>query len=125
MTPETVLLRQVHPSFYPERQLSSQAFFPFLKDDGLLSVYDGDQIGAAQAYVHYTEHLGFESVGVWGVTSSEATGARLTARVDPLPDFASHAVIDFTGCSEKDYRKLAKKLKALAIVRGCLHEAVI
>lgn len=125
MTPETVLLRQVHPSFYPERQLSSQAFFPFPKDDALLSTYDGDQIAAADAHKHYTEQLGFESVGVWGVSVEDAAGAGLTSRPDPLPDFASHAVIDFTGRTEKECRKLAKKLKALAIARGCLHEAAI
>jgi hypothetical protein len=50
MKPETVLLRQVHPDFIPDGQLTSQAFMPFPKDDGQLSVYDGDQISAIDSH---------------------------------------------------------------------------
>jgi len=42
MNDQTLLLRQVHPNFLPDGELSSQAFYPFPKDNGRLSVYDGD-----------------------------------------------------------------------------------
>jgi hypothetical protein len=121
MSPETLLLRQVHPAFIPEGQLTSQAFMPFPKDQGKLSVYDGDQISAAESHKHYTERLGNQSHSVWGVTCDEAVSAGLSSAPDPLENFPSHAVIDFTGHPEKSFRKLAKKLKALANIRGCLH----
>jgi hypothetical protein len=101
--------------------LTSQAFLPFPKDEGYLSVYDGDQIGAMESHQHYTEVLGNVSGGVWGVTCAEVFDSGLTSMPDPKEDFPSHAAIDFTAHPEKNYRKLAKKLKALAIVRGCLY----
>jgi hypothetical protein len=67
MTPATLLFRQVHPKFFPGGTLSSQAFFPFPKDQGKLSVYDGEHITAAQSFTHYTETLHLESAGVWGI----------------------------------------------------------
>ena len=121
MTRETLLLRQVHPDFIPDGQLTSQAFMPFPKDKGKLSVYDGDQIGAAESHKHYSEVLGNASEGVWGVTCAEVADAGLTSLSDPLENFPSHALIDFTAHPEKHFRKLAKKLKISAIARGRLH----
>jgi hypothetical protein len=119
MTPTTLLYRQAHPKFVPDGQLTSQAFYPFPNDARLLSVYDGDQISAAEAYRHYTQELGNESHSVWSVTKAEADGETVTASPDPLTDFPYHAKIDFTGKSDKECRKIAKKLKAWATARGC------
>lgn len=121
MTDETMLLRQVHPKFIPDGQMTSQAFFPFPKDNEKLSVYDGDQISAVEAYRHYTDVLDNELEGVWGVTCSEVSEVALTSQSDPLPDFPSHAVIEFDGKPPSECRKLAKKLKERALARGCLH----
>jgi hypothetical protein len=121
MNPETTLLRQVHPDFIPDGQLTSQAFMPFPKDEGKASVYDGDQISAADSYKHYTEVLRNASDSVWGVTCAEVAEAGLTSAPAPLENFPSHSLIDFTAHPEKNFRKLAKKLKAFAIVRGCLY----
>jgi hypothetical protein len=121
MNADTLLLRQAHPQFVPDGQISSQAFFPFPKDDGLLSVDDGDQITAAQAYLYYTTKLNLESCGVWAVTKAEVTGESLAALSTPEPERPSHASVDFRGKSEKECRKIAKKLKAKAHARGCLH----
>ncbi len=120
MNDETRLLRQVHPSFIADGFVSSQAFTPFPKDAGLLSVYDGDLISAEDAYLHYTQTLHFQSVGVWAVTNAEAEEVGLSSRPDPLEDFAQHAVIDFTAHSPKTIRKLAKQLRDFAAKRGCL-----
>ncbi len=121
MNSDSLLFRQVHPNFYPDGQLSSQAFIPFPKDEGQLSVYDGDMITPEQSFVHYTQTVGFASVGVWGLTNAEVASTGLTSRPDPQPDFAEHAVIDFGTMSEKECRKFAKKLKFLAVNRGRLH----
>lgn len=121
MNSETLLLRQVHPSFIEEGFVSSQAFMPFPKDEGLLSVYNGDLIEAHTAHLHYTEVLRFQSAGVWGVLCAEANEINLPNRPDPLEDFAQHAVIDFTSHSTKAARKLAKKLRDFAVARGDLY----
>ena len=120
MNSETTLLRQVHPVFIPDGQLTSQAFMPFPKDEGKLSVYDGDQISAADSYKHYTEVLRNASDSVWGITVAEVTEAGLTSASAPLEKFPSHALIDFTDHPGKNFRKLAKKLKVFALARGCL-----
>jgi hypothetical protein len=120
MKPETTLLRQVHPNFIQEGQLTSQAFVPSANDAGKLSVYDNDQISAAQSYQHYTAVMHNKSHGVWGVTCAEVSDTGLSSAPDAKDDSPSHAVIDFTAHPERDFRKFAKKLKAFAVARGCL-----
>jgi hypothetical protein len=65
--------------------------------------------------------LGNKADSVWGVSCSEVSALGLTSTPDPLANFPSHALIDFTAFHEKSFRKLAKKLKAAALSRGCLH----
>ena len=125
MNPATRLLRQVHPNFYPNGQLTSQAFFPFPKDHSKLSVYDGDRIDAADSYVHYTAVLKNESCSVWGITCEEINQIGLVSTPDPLVNSPAHALVDFSGKSEKDCRKLAKLLKSFALQRGCLFAAAL
>jgi hypothetical protein len=121
MNDQTVLLRQVHPGFIPDGQLTSQAFMPFPKDEGKPSVYDGDQISPADSHAHYTQKLGFKSDSVWGVSCAEVTEIGLASYPDPKEDFPSHALIDFTVKPQTEFRKLAKKLKAKALARGRLY----
>ncbi len=123
MTSATHLLRQVHPNFAPAGELTSQAFFPFPKDEGKLSVYDGDQITPRESHHHYTTSLKYESIGVWGVTCEEVASVGLNVISDPLAGFVEHAVIDFGKRDEKTCRKLAKKLRAAAVERGPLFTA--
>jgi len=49
------------------------------------------------------------------------TGGKLSSQPDPLPDFPAHAVIDFGKASINECRKLAKRLRAFAVARGCLY----
>ncbi len=123
MTDDTILLRQVHPSFADNGIPTSQAFVPFPKDDGKLSVDDGDLTTAEAAFKYFTEVLKFKSIGTWGITCGEVEQSKLTSSSDPLKDNPSHAVIDFSDLTEKECRKLAKKLKADANKRGRLHPA--
>lgn len=113
----TLLLRQIHPSFVQASRVTSQAFRPTPKDEGLLSVYDGDLIAAEAAFTHYTTELRHASIGVMAVTVSECADEGLPARADPEP-FPEHAVIDFTSLTDGQREKKSKKLKAKAEGRG-------
>lgn len=120
MTPETILLRQAHPKFMDGELPTSQVFYPFPKDEGKLSVYDGDQISPEDSYHHYTAILANESHSVWGVSGAETQSEGVVPVADPLENFPSHTLIDFQDMSDKQCRKVAKKLKAHAMARGCL-----
>ena len=71
MIDATVVYRQIHPSFVQAGFPTSQAFRPTPKDESKLSVYDGDQITAENAFQHYINDLNLSSVGVMGLTVSE------------------------------------------------------
>lgn len=119
MTPDTYLWRQAHPNFMDGDKPTSQVFVPFPKDKGKLSVYDGDMIDAEDSYKHYTEVLKNASDSVWAISKKEADAEGVPAAPDPLPDFAAHATLDFGAIPMKECRKIAKRLKAFAVSRGC------
>ncbi len=54
MTPDTLLLRQIHPSFVQDGRVTSQAFRPTPKDELRLSVDDGDRVGAEASWKRFT-----------------------------------------------------------------------
>lgn len=122
MNDATIVYRQIHPSFVQAGFPTSQAFRPTPKDESKLSVYDGDQITSEYAFQHYINDLKLSSVGVMGLTVSECVAESLAVRSDPEP-FQEHAVIDFSGLSDKDCRNKSKKLQSKAVHRGWLHRA--
>ena len=122
MIDATIVYRQIHPSFVQAGFPTSQAFRPTPKDESKLSVYDGDQITAENAFQHYINDLNLSSVGVMGLTVSECLEESLTVCSDPEP-FREHAVIDFSGVSNKDCRNKSKKLQVKAVLRGWLYRA--
>ena len=124
MTPTTLLLRHAHPSFMDGDRITSQVFMPFPKDEGCLSVYDGDLIKPEDSYAHYTQTLGNQSSGLWALTKAETDRENVPASADPLPNFPSHSKIDFGKRLEKDCRKIAKRLKILAAQRGKLYSPI-
>jgi len=121
MTNETLVLRQVHPSFIQAGRVTSQVFRPTPKDLGRLSGYDGDQIDAEKAFAHYTTELEFESAGVLAVTVAECKEIELTVEPDPKP-FPEHVVIVFHGLTDNQSEKKSKKLNARAATRGWLYQ---
>lgn len=127
MNVHTLLLRQVNPNFIQNGELTSQAFVPFPKDRGGLSVDDHDQTTPEASYIYYTRTLGLKSAGVWAVSGAEVQGTGLSYRADPVPDTPdrpgnpAHALINFGDRSDKECRKLAKRLKHHAAERGCLY----
>ena len=120
MNPATLLYRQVHPSWIRDDRVASLAFQPTPKDNGRLSVYDGDQISAADAWRHYTGALGLRSDGIVAVTLAECVGLQLDVVADPLPAFPEHTLIDFAGLSGNQIRRVAQHLRAAAGARGWL-----
>jgi hypothetical protein len=118
----TLLHRQVNPSWVQQGRITSQVFKPTAKDDRRLSVYDGDQVTAFEAWSHYITDLSLMSVGVIAVTVAECEELDLTAESDPEP-FPAHAVIRFDTCAPSQIEKKAKRLKSVGEVRGWMHKA--
>ena len=117
MTLDTLLLRQVNPGWIREGRITSQAFKPTAKDQGKLSVYDGDRMTAQQAYCHYAYKLCLTSVGVMALTVAECGKQELPVTPDPEP-FPEHVVIDFRDCSNADIKTKAQYLTRAAVLRG-------
>ena len=132
MNDDTLLLRQVHPAFVQEDQPTSQAFTPMVDrskppEDQIrtLSVYDGDQIWPVQAWNHYTQVKGNQSVGVVGVLVNECKQHGLGIVPDGVP-YKEHAYIDFEvvpDITNNKIEKLAKRLAVLARKHGWLHRS--
>jgi len=120
MNDATLMLRQIHPSFIKQGQITSQAFRPTIKDNKRLSVYDNDKISAEKAYEHYTKMLLKRSVGVMAVSVKECNDLSLPVLSDPAP-FPEHALIDFSDYSYPQSEKLAKKLRQKAVERNWLY----
>lgn len=122
MTPNTLLLRQIHPSFVQSGRITSQAFRPTPKDEKRLSVYDGDRIQPQDSWEHYTKEQGFLSVGVMAVNRGECTAEKLTVSADGKP-FPEHVTIDFSAFSNSEIEKKAKVLRQHAQTRGWQFQA--
>ncbi len=124
MTPATLLHRQINPAWIQADRVTSQAFKPTPKDEGRLSVYDGDQMTASQAWEHYTTALGLRSAGVQSVSVDECQQQTLLAEPDPDASPA-HAVIIFNPILTKgQIETAAKALCKLAAARGWQHRLV-
>ena len=119
----TLLMRQVHPQFFEDDELSSQAFIVFPRDNGSLSVYDGDQSSAEDSHRHYTGILGLQSVGVWAVNGEEVVSVGLTYQSEPVEGNQAHAGIVFGARAKGECRRLAKLLRQFAVDRGSLYRA--
>ena len=117
MNSGTLLLRQIHPAWIQKERVTSQAFAPTPKDNSMLSVYDGDQITAEDAWKHYRQSQRLNSVGVLAVTVAECEAQNATAQPYPTP-FPEHAVIDFSELTNSQGKKAAKQLRTLAEQRG-------
>ena len=118
MNDKTQLHRQINPSWVQGGRITSQAFRPTEKDEGFLSVYDGDKISAENSWNHFTITRGYKSDGVYTIGVTDCLAVELSAREDPK-EFAEHAVIDFTQCtSNGQVRKKADLLANIARARN-------
>ena len=120
MNSDTLLYRMVNPSWIQRGIATSQTFKPTRKDNGGLSVYDGDQISPQDAYEYFTNPppgLGQRAVGVLAVARAECDSLKLPVELDgdPIP---SHAIIDFTDLGRRDVDRVGDELKERANARG-------
>lgn len=123
MNSETILIRQIHPSFIQDGRVGSNAFCPTSKDKGKLSTYDGDKINAEDAWQHYTNKLGHESTGAYGISVGECQSLDLCVSEDPEP-FLEHIVVDFNAHGSSAVKTKGKKLRKFAVDRGWLYQAI-
>lgn len=128
MNSSTILLRQVHPSFVQADSISSQVFTitsqvfrPTPKDEGLLSVYNGEKFTAEASHSHFTDDSRNQSFGVVGVTGGECNAQQLKWGENNEP-FDGHSYVDFKGLTNKEMEKKAKLLKTVAVQRGWLYK---
>lgn len=117
MNDDTLLYRQVHPDWIQDGRATSQTFRPTPKDEQRLSIHDGDRISAADAWRQYTNQ-GLESHGVIAVTKGECDLFKLAVLPNPLPGSPEHMLIDFTGKSGNQTKRIARRLTRIANDRG-------
>lgn len=125
MDKDTLLHRQVHPSWMvgdiiSQQTFSSQTFKPTPKDEGLLSMYNGAVFTAYEAYEHFTKQ-GLPSVGVVAVTPTECATIPVPIIEDNDP-FHGHCSLNYRQLSGNGIKKAASTLKACAQTRGWLYK---
>lgn len=126
MDKNTLLLRQVHPSwvvgdFISQQVFSSQTFRPTTKDKGMLSVYNGTHFDANSAYDHYTYEQNLQSAGVVAVSCEECNSVPVPVIEDNEP-FVGHCCIDYRNLSGNSVKKASSILKNFAQNRGWLYK---
>ncbi len=119
MDAETLLLRQIHPSFVQNGRPSSQAFRPSPKDERMLSVDNGSKISPRASWERFTRALECGSAGVMAITVAECSGQEL-ANIEDGDPYPEHCSIDFSDLSENSIKKKAKILVSHAIQRDWL-----
>ena len=116
MDADTLLYRQIHPSFIQNNRVTSAAFRPTPKDQKKLSTYDGSKISAQGAWQHFTQQQ-HSSAGVLGITVAECTDLNLEVQED-YQTHPYHVLVDFTGKTNSEQKKTAEQLKEKALARN-------
>ena len=116
---ETLLLRQVNPSFLQNGRVTSQVFRPTPKDQEMLSVDNGDRVTPEQSFFRFTSVPACRSHGVMAVSVKECTDCNLPIIEDGDP-YPEHCSINFSANSKSQTEKHAKVLRSNAEKRGSL-----
>jgi len=116
---ETLLLRQIHPSFVQNGRPTSQAFRPTPKDEWLLSVEDGSRIQPTASWERFTASADRRSAGVMAITPAECSAEALPVIEDGMP-FPEHCSVDFSSLTMNSVEKKAKILTRHAVKRDWL-----
>ena len=123
---DEVLLRQIHPTFLVDGHLASSPFVPSPKDQNQLSVDRSSMTSAAASYDLYRGN-GHQSIAVYGVTVGEFGVEGLACHPDPLSATDTqranpgHAFADYSAVGSNQGKKIAKRLRNVAVKRGRLH----
>lgn len=123
---DELLFRQIHPDFIQDGEPSSDRFRPSQRDENKLSVDRSELTTASDSYALYTRN-GLASAAVFGLTVHEFGSEAITCAPDPVPASENmaaneaHALADYSTHTISKQKIIAKKLKRLAVARGCLH----
>lgn len=79
--PNYLLYRQIHPSWVSKGRIGTQSFTPFPRDQGGLSVHNGDLITPYKAWRQHTKN--YKSMGVLAVSLQECRIIGLKVKPDP------------------------------------------
>jgi len=115
MIPETLLLRQIHPSFVENERAGYLAFRPTPNHEHMLSVDNGDKITAENSWKRFT--VSHQSIGVLAVSNGECEAENLPVIEDGVP-YPEHCSVDFSGLSKSQLKSKAKVLWDKALARG-------
>jgi hypothetical protein len=125
-SPDEVLFRQIHPDSLHDGIPASDRFRPSEMDANKLSTDRSSITTAADAHALYTS-TGKKSAAVFGLTVAEFNAESIPCIEDPvkddphLPDNPAHALADYSAHAHGKQKLIAKRLKRLAVARGCLH----
>lgn len=128
---DAIFFRQINPNYYSESGPNSQAFVPFPKDKGGLSVDDGQLTTAEHSWERAASMCGLNSCGTWGVTKHDiSTASSLEISVDPQLCNDAHCLISFPdfekdgltkSAIKREWKKRAQHLAIKAAARGPLY----
>lgn len=128
---EAIFFRQINPNHLSDGGPTSQAFIPFPKDKGGLSVDDGQLITAGQSWERATGLCGLNSCGTWGVTKHDVdTASSLEITADPQYCNDAHCLVIFPNFEQdelsknalkREWKKRAQHLAIRATTRGPLY----
>lgn len=122
-----VLFRQIHPNSFDNGQPGSDRFRPSEKDQDMLSVDRSAVTTAEEAYKRYVKS-GRKSVAVFGISVGEFQNETIPCKEDPLQETCdqlenpAHALADYSSHTPSKQKLIAKRLKRVAIERGCLFQ---
>lgn len=128
--PDDLLIRQVSPIHKKtDDTISVESFAPSKRDEGMLSTLHGS-VGADEAYRRWTEEVGSNSLGSFGVTVGEIDSVEVDVPgngpqgLQALDDahmvhVEDHVSVDFNALlSRGQRRQAARKLLECALGRG-------
>jgi hypothetical protein len=128
---EAMFFRQINPKHFSESGPTSQAFIPFPKDKGGLSVDDRQLITAGQSWERATKVCGPNSCGTWGVSKHDVeTASSLEIKPDPQLCNKAHCLVIFPDLGQegltknaikREWKKRAQYLAIRATARGPLY----
>lgn len=122
-----VLYRQIHPEYFTDGEPSSDRFKPYPSDNGFMSTDRASLISPVESHRMYVSQ-GKASAAVFGLSVGEFGNENIPCSADPVTDEAgvvtnaAHALADYNQHDPKKYKLVAKRLKQLAMERGCLHQ---
>lgn len=83
---------QQHKTHPKENRPNSDSFHLNRGEIGI-SVYDGTNLSAQQAYQHWTQVLQLPATGVVTVTTKDCQALSIAIRPDPKPNFPQHTLL--------------------------------